>query len=156
MSNGDDQTVSFSLRSDSDGEITVKILGYEQPHAADVSDANWLNAEVIFKSGGCYFRYNANITTSDIKYFLDSLEKVLVTLEGVASFLTDEEDIILNLQFNKLGAVNIVGELKDMSFPKTKLTFELSSDQSFFSSVCSDLRYLSKKYPVIESVADRS
>ena len=149
MNNEDVQALGFSLKSDSDGEVSVKVLGYERPHAADISDANWLNAEVAFNSGGCSFRYNANITTNDIKYFLDDLEKALTTLEGKASFLTDEEDIVLHLQFNKLGAVSIVGELKDINFPETKVVFELNSDQSFLSSVCSELHQLKEKYPVI-------
>ena len=142
---------SFSIKSDTGAEIQVFVLGYERLYEKGVSDANWLNAKIAFSSGGCSFHYHANITTNDIKYFLVGLEQALSTLEGRASLLTDEEGIILHLDFSRRGGVNIFGELKDTDLSNTTVTFEMSSDQSYLTSACSQLREISRAYPVVES-----
>lgn len=142
---------AFSLKGDN-GAITVKVLGYENPQAKDVSDANWLKTEIVFNSGGCTFCYSAALTTNDIKYFQDELENVFSSLEGSASFLTDEEAISLKVDISKVGEVKVTGELKEVGLAKTKVMFEFCSDQSFLGGTCSELRELRNQYPIIETV----
>jgi hypothetical protein len=140
---------SFSLKGDN-GAITVKVLGYENPQAKDVSDANWLKAEIAFNSGGCTFCYSAALTANDIKHFQAELESVFSNLEGSASFLTDEEAILLRVEISKVGSIKVAGELKEVGVAKTKVAFEFCTDQSFLGDTCSELRELLNQYPVIE------
>ncbi len=140
---------AFSLKGEN-GVITVKVLGYENPQAKDVSDANWLKAEIDFNSGGCAICYRAALTTSDIKCFQDELESIFSSLEGSASFLTDEDAITLQVEISNIGAIKVSGELKEVGLAKIKVAFEFCSDQSFLGGTISELQELQSKYPIIK------
>ena len=123
---------SFSVGGEA-GHITVEVVGYENPSAQGVPDANWLRARVQLKLGGCEMQAEAALTTHDLKRFLDELEAALSRLGGSASLATHEDSINLHIELTKTGRARVSGELRELRMAKVRLGFDFESDQSYLT-----------------------
>lgn len=130
--------------------VTIGITGYENPAAVNPSDANWLSCTVLLGIGAFSGSLAASFTTHDFARFFGQFQAALSALEGVVSFLTDEDMLRLNLKFEKTGRVQISGLAQELGLTKAALTFSFESDQSFLTQTCRQLEKVTKKFPVKE------
>jgi hypothetical protein len=142
---------SFSVNGEG-GQIKIEVLRYENSRPLTTSDANWLRVRTQLEAGGCVLEMETALTTRDLKCFLDELENLLSTFDGLAILSTDEETITLRVKVNKTGTAHILGELKELGTVKIRVEFEFYSDQSFLGQTLSELREIQSRWPIVESV----
>lgn len=132
--------------------VTVEVFGYENPSAEDISDANWIRCQVKVKIGEREFSadFPASLTTHDFAQFREELDTVLGSLDGTASFLTDEEALCLSVVVHGTGRAEVKGVAQVCDNPQASLNFSFESDQSFLNQTLHDLQALIEKFPVKE------
>lgn len=132
------------------GVLKFEVLGYENPSAQDLSDANWLRCNVLARIGTFSGNISASFTTKDFIGFRDELRALLTKQSGVASFLTDEEQVRLRVEVGMTGIVCIEGNMQTYDTPQAALSFSFESDSSLLTQALSGLERLSKEFPVKE------
>lgn len=145
--------MSFKIEIGGQGaRLTVEVLGYENPSAQDISDANWLRCQVMIRIGERAFSadFPASFTTSDFVRFREELSTVLTKLSGTASFLTDEEALCLSIEIGRTGGALVEGVAQTDGQPQASLSFSFDSDQSFLSRTLHDLEAVVTHFPVKE------
>ena len=131
--------------------LRVEVLGYENPSAQDISDANWLRCQVMIKIGEAFLAdFPASFTTSDFVRFRDELSTVLTKLSGTASFLTDEEALSLSIDIGRTGGALVSGVAQTEGQPQASLSFSFDSDQSFLIQTLHGLDALVTHFPIKE------
>ena len=131
------------------GRVRFEILGYENREAEDRSDANWLRVAFDLDVGGCSFRRTASLTTDDLAVFTRELSEALSSLRGSVVLHADEEWLHLLVAFQSRGAVDIRGRVTNEALNVT-IDFRLDSDQSFLTQTLSDLRDVTRAWPVVD------
>lgn len=129
----------------------MEVLGYENPSAPDVSDANWLKCRVAINIEEAFWaNFPASFTTSDFIQFHEELRTVLTKLSGTASFLTDEDALCLSIEIGRTGGALVGGVAQTYGQPQASLSFSFESDQSFLSRTLHDLEAVVIHFPVKE------
>ncbi|HMC86826.1 MAG TPA: hypothetical protein VKI61_14960 [Chitinophagaceae bacterium] len=129
-----------------DGHFRLKILelpgfpetffwgGYDTKSYAEIHAQNFsANAEIY-------------ISTYEIYKFYIQLNDCYNSLKGNAVLTSYEKNLNLILSFDELGHVNIKGDFRAEMNNDTKLTFELSGDQSFLPATLNSLKRITDKY----------
>jgi hypothetical protein len=129
-----------------DGHIRLQILrlldypktcfwgGYDTKSFIEIQAQNYsANAEIY-------------ISTYEIYKFYIQLNESYKSLKGNAFLKSYEGNLNLNISFNELGHIEINGEFKAEMHSVTKLTFELSGDQSYMLSTLNSLIQIVDKY----------
>lgn len=82
--------------------------------------------------------------TSAIHNFYVALTDCYEKLDGTATYnvYCPENDLTLEVTFNKAGRVDLCGKYRDDLAQNTALTFEFVTDQSYFKEILSDLKKL--------------
>ncbi|MGH9768138.1 MAG: WapI family immunity protein [Blastocatellia bacterium] len=132
--------------------LKVEVLRYENISAQDLSDANWLSCSVQARVGSFSGNFSGSFTTNDFAQFRDELRELLARKSGTASFLTDEEQLRINLEVERTGTVQIEGSAQTSGMPQACLSFSFESDMSFLDQTLRDLEKLVKSFPVKEKV----
>lgn len=130
--------------------LKVEVLGYENPSAQDLSDANWLSCNVLARIGSFSGNFNGSFTTYDFVQFRDELRELLKEQSGTASFLTDEEQLRLRVEVGRTGIARIEGVAQIHDMPQASLSFLFESDVSFLSQTLRDLEALVRSFSVKE------
>ncbi len=130
--------------------VVIKISGYENAAALNPSDANWLRCGVELRIERFSGTLDASFITYDFVQFFSEIRTALSTMSGIASFLTDEETLRLNLKFEKSGRVYISGVAQVLGVPKVALAFSFDSDQSFLTETYHQLEKIIHQFPIKE------
>lgn len=130
------------------GHLRVEVLGYENPSAQDLSDANWLSCDVLVEVSAFSGNISCSFSTQDFIQFRDELRELLANRSGIASFLTDEEHLGIRLEMEATGIVRIEGMAQIYDMPQATLSFSFESDGSFLTTALRDLEKLIKVFPV--------
>ena len=134
------------------GVVLVSVGGYENPGAQTVSDANWLSCCVELTVGGVSASLNASFGTRDFSRFLEQLERILIDLDGVAPFETDEDALALKVALAAKGTGTVSGVLRCVDQARATVEFSFESDQTFLRQAIVELRNLCREFPVKERV----
>jgi hypothetical protein len=132
----------------SDGSIRIEVLGYENPIAENDSDANWLRSRIRVAVGSFSGETDAALTTQDFAYFERQLAEVLRTLQGKATFQTDEDSLRFEVWMGSLGTATVSGAVKATSGSQASLRFSFETDQSYLAQTELELVEVTKEFPI--------
>ncbi|MBM5811370.1 MAG: hypothetical protein FJ191_05310 [Gammaproteobacteria bacterium] len=130
------------------GSITIKVIGYENPAAGNDSDANWLRSTVRVSVGPFAGDIDGSLTTQDFAYFERELSEVLRTLQGQATFQTDEDWLRFEVGMGSRGTATVSGVVKAGGGSHASLRFSFETDQSFLGETNRALGAVAKDFPV--------
>ena len=128
--------------------VRIEVIGYENPAAENLSDANWLTCRVEVRVRGFEGRVDASFTTQEFAAFSRSLRSAVSDLKGEATFETDEDALRLDVKFNTTGKAAVTGTLHEPDRPRTTLTFSFESDQTFMRRTVDALNEVTRQFPV--------
>jgi len=128
--------------------VKIEVVGYENPAAENLSDANWLTCRVEVSVRGFEGHVDAAFTTQDFAAFGRSLRSAVADLKGEAVFETDEDALRLKVEFSSIGTVSITGVLREPDRPRTSLTFSFESDQTYMRRTVGTLDEVDHQFPV--------
>lgn len=132
-----------------DGNVVkITVLGYERETAIDISDANWLRSRITVCVGPFSADYEAALTTHDFAEFTEHLARIVTSLEGKASFRTDEDWLSLDVELNKRGAATVQGIAKVHGNPSASLAVRFDTDQTYLSQTLAECREILRVFPV--------
>lgn len=130
--------------------IALEVLGYENPLAQDVSDANWLDCRVSITIGDAFQgQFAASFTTSDFVRFREELSTALTELNGTATFVTDEDALRVGVELSKTGRAAVEGIAQTFS-PDASLSFSFETDQTFLNQTLQQLNAVVDHFPIKE------
>lgn len=130
------------------GSISIEVLGYENAAASNDSDANWLRSKVRVAAGPFSGEVDAALTTQDFVYFERELTEMLRTLQGKATFQTDEDWLRFEIGMGSRGTATVSGAVKAGGGSQASLRFSFETDQSFLGQAKRALAEVSANFPV--------
>jgi len=128
--------------------VRIEVLGYENPAAENVSDANWLTCRVEVCVRGFEGHIDAAFTTQDFAAFWRSLSSAVTDLKGEAMFETDEHALSLDVKFNMTGNVSVTGVIREPDRSRMSLAFSFESDQTYMRRTVDALEEVTHQFPV--------
>lgn len=138
------------IAGDAGNKLAIAVHGYENNHAENRDDANWLTCELSFAIAGFKGEWFANFTTYDFEKFHREVELINSNMEGRATFRTLEEMLELDLLLNTRGTLQVSGTLRhSLGEPRGVLEFFFESDQSYLQNYAEELGRIVGQYPVI-------
>jgi hypothetical protein len=126
------QTIEFRGEG---AQLAVEVLGYENPAATNLWDAEWLSCRVSASIPGFEGHIEASLTTRDFERLLTELREALTRMSGSASLVTDEEQLRVRIDIRGAGAAEISGEVTSVGRPKGSLIFSFDSDQTYLLQI---------------------
>jgi hypothetical protein len=140
----------ITIRGDSLA-IRLAVIGYENPEATDVDDANWLAVTATVEAPGLFASTKLSLVAAELKEFRDQLRMSQETLAGSARLESLEQAISVNVVYGSLGRARISGELRLNGGESLKLTFSGETDQTLLQSVLVALDEAVSAYPEIKT-----
>ncbi|NPV90892.1 MAG: hypothetical protein HPY50_08975 [Firmicutes bacterium] len=135
--------MGFGLNG-TNGFIKIRIQElYDIPHYTSGWDARGdveIECDHYKASGEIYF------STGQIDDFYQQLKKCQDIVKGTANFENYELNLKFTLTYDSSGHVSIEGSYQEYPHRKSKLYFEIDSDQSFFNETLKQLRKIIKEY----------
>ena len=89
--------------------------------------------------GSYYVHADHYFTTGELYTFLCQLQKCYDSICGEAFLVNNEQELQLNICFEKNGKVIVSGEFQEHPYVDTKLIFEMATDQAAISTVIREL-----------------
>jgi hypothetical protein len=130
------------------GRIAIEVLAYENPSAANQDDANWLATKLSVEAGPFSGSFKVAFTTHDLISLHDQIKKALESLSGTVSFQNLEDDLSLNIEFDKRGRASVSGVAHPHGSQRAALHFQFDTDQSVLSRTAQELGAVLRKFPV--------
>ncbi|MFS0864898.1 hypothetical protein [Fredinandcohnia sp. 179-A 10B2 NHS] len=114
---------------------TSYLGGYDVKGKIDIKSGNYFvkDAEIWFSTGQVY------------QFFIE-LEKCYNELKGRVTFSESGNNLRIELNFNRLGQINIQGCFQEVAHQENILHFELESEQSYLTSTLSKLKSIVDHY----------
>ncbi|RFU69387.1 hypothetical protein [Bacillus sp. V59.32b] len=102
---------------------------------------------VEIKSGN-YFVKDAELwfSTGQVYQFFNQLQKCYNDLKGCVTFSESENNLKIDLSFNKFGQINIQGYFQEVAHQENILQFEFESEQSYLVSTLHQLQNIVDQY----------
>lgn len=129
--------------------VSIEVFGYENMHAKNLDDANWLSSYVAINVSAFSGEYEASFNTTDFVDFLNQLTAILQAGVGRACFEVLEDTLQINIDLDTNGKVRIDGFARTLDALRTVLSFEFDSDQSYVRQMCSELASISRAFPPV-------
>ena len=105
-----------------------------------------INATINIKSYGFSVNSKFYTSTGEIFSFFEKIKECNEVLSGVAKFKSSEDNLELNLTYDNLGNVKIIGNYRDNSWLENILNFEFNSDQTFICQFIKEFQPTINKY----------
>lgn len=140
------QSVVFGEKHDEKLEVVVH--GYERAITGEYYDDNWLRAEVIIHCGAFCGTFHAEFLTREFESFQEQLITLYKTLRGEAQFRSNEGQLLLVLDGDGLGHIQLKGKALDQFGIGNCLSFSFCIDQTQLNSSLQSLRAMLTSYPV--------
>jgi hypothetical protein len=139
--------MEFSIGNSERDTISVNVTGYERSPVGEWYDDNWLRTEIRVKAGSFSGTIYGAMLTLDFLRFATQLRLVFETLSGSAEFATLEEQLSLRLVCDKMGRIELKGEIADQPGIGNRLTFSNTLDQSYLRKTLDQLDAIVARYP---------
>lgn len=109
---------------------------------------------IVEIKSGSYFVKNAEIwfSTGQVYEFFTQLQKCYNNLKGFVTFSESENNLKINLSFNKFGQINIQGYFQEVAHHENILQFEFESEQSYFVSTLHQLKDIVDQYGDLKGI----
>ncbi|SFA85167.1 MULTISPECIES: hypothetical protein [unclassified Bacillus (in: firmicutes)] len=114
---------------------TSYLGGYDVKGKIDIKSGNYYvkDAEIWFSTGQVY-------------QFFIRLKKCYNELKGSVTFLESENNLKIELNFNRLGQINIQGYFQEVAHQENILHYEFESEQSYLTSTLRQLNSIVDEY----------
>jgi hypothetical protein len=114
---------------------TSYLGGYDVKGKIDIKSGNYYvkNAEIWFSTGQVY-------------QFFIQLQKCYNELKGSVTFSEAENNLKIELNFNRFGQINIQGYFQESANQENILHFEFESEQSYLTSTLRQLNSIVDQY----------
>jgi len=140
--------MKFALGAEQHERLEIEVGGYESEPTGQFYDDNWLPTTVSVKVGGFLGQFNAEFMSGDFSRFLSQLSVLYDTLRGKAEFNTLEGQLLLVLEGDGRGHIDVHGEAMDRVGDGNQLLFDLKLDQTQLAQTIKELRKIVTEYPV--------
>jgi hypothetical protein len=106
-----------------------------------------VKCKIAIKSGNYYVK-NAEIwfSTGQVYRFFIELQKCYNELKGSVIFSESENNLQIELKFNRFGQINIQGYFKEVTHQENILHFEFEGEQSYLTATLSQLSNIVDQY----------
>lgn len=101
---------------------------------------------IEIKSNGFNVSSSLYISTGDIYNFYTELLSCYDKVDGIAQLKSYDLNLNLEVKFQKLGQVAIVGEFIEKTSITNSIRFQISSDQTFIKHTLDELKLIYEKY----------
>jgi hypothetical protein len=142
---------SALIRGDA-GELRLEILGYENPHATNVDDRNWLQARLEITGGPFSGSIELAITAFELAGLHQQLAEVTKSLIGSIRFETMESNWLLNLDFERTGTAVVSGMVIQNQAESNSLQYEFRTDGITLEGMVRDLGKMVAEFPVRQAI----
>ena len=129
--------------------LEIDVAGYERTQPVrEYYDDNWLRVNVAVAVGGFRGEFGATFQVAELMGFRDEFAKLHNSLRGSAALETMEGQLVLRLEGNRLGAIDLRGEAVDKPGIGNRLGFNLSLDRAQLANSLSELNEVLATFPV--------
>jgi len=106
-----------------------------------------VKGKIAIKSGNYYVK-DAEIwfSTGQVYRFFIELQKCYNELKGSVTFSESENNLQIELKFNRFGQINIQGYFQEVAHQENILHFEFESEQSYLTATLSQLNNIVDQY----------
>jgi hypothetical protein len=129
--------------------VLVRPMSRSTPGLFDTWDGNWIDCEVEMAAGGFRGRFRADLRSEEFQTFLEQVEGLSATMEGVAGLTGMEGQIALSLTGEGMGRVRVAGEALDVAGTGNRLQFAFDVDQTCLPEIARSLEHLLSAFPVV-------
>lgn len=143
----------FSIIGENDNHIIIeftKVFGF--PEKTSHFGGYELQASLKIKSGNFNLKSSYYTSTGELFMFYEQLKKINEKVSGKANYSSYEANLKLDIEYDKLGHVNVSGSFIENTFYNNKLSFEFETDQTFITQTINDLKVIVDKYGGLKGV----
>ena len=108
--------------------------GYDSESIIEIKSQNYFVKGALWTS------------TGELYDFYKKLEICQRELKGTVEYKSYEINLELNITYNYLGQIEITGKYSEYTQLKTKLAFEIKSDQTYIQNTLNELEIIADKY----------
>lgn len=140
--------MTFSFGQSQHERVEVDVLRYERSPVGEYYDDNWLTVQIRVCVGGFRANVGATVLTGELVAFLNQIRPLYDTLRGAAKFETLENQLLLRMEGNGNGHIELAGEVTDQPGIGNRLQFTLQFDQSQLGAALRELERVIAEFPV--------
>jgi hypothetical protein len=129
--------------------VLIRPLSRSHPGLFDDWDGNGIDCEVEIAAGGFRGSFQAQLRAEEFQAFLEQVQGVTTTIEGVASLTGMEGQIALSLTGEGSGRLRLAGEARDVAGTGNRLQFAFDVDATCLPEISRSLEHLLSAFPVI-------
>jgi hypothetical protein len=129
--------------------VVVRATRRERPDATDYWDGNWIHADIEVAAGAFRGRYEAQLRAEEVHAFRDEMRALGSKLDGMAAFKTIEEWLRMQIVGDGRGHFRASCHAIDAPDGGTRLTFEVSFDQTELPAIVRALDRICDAFPVV-------
>ena len=125
-------------------------LAYERTASGNYYDDNWLKIKISVKGGSFSGQYEVSMLTDEFEYLQKGFLILDKNLKGVLEFTDMESSVTLKINGDGLGHFTADVTANDYGGqPYSRLTFEITFDQTYIKPILAQLDRITKEFPVI-------
>lgn len=133
--------------SESGNSIRIELVDYNYANAVSDWDKNWVHGIVNVKAGAFNGEFKADFMTLDFEVFKTELEKLYENLNGIATFHTLEEQVVVKVTGDGIGHLKADCVVMDYAGMGNRLAFEIDFDQTHVPEILNQLNGIVTKFP---------
>lgn len=130
-----------------DGKLIVEVLGYENPQASNVDDANWLAVLLSAVVGPFAGKFRVAFTAYDLLALYEKLKTVTMAFSGSVFFQSTEGNLSLEVKFASNGTATLEGVIQPSASYKASLHFRFEIDAGALAAAVKELSTLVEHFP---------
>lgn len=134
--------------SDAGYLIRLEPLRLEFTNADNDWDRSWIKTKVEVIAGPFSGEYIANVMTTDFETFKQQIKAVYRSLTGVARFEPLENQLIIEVQADDLGHIQVKCEAAPQTYNQDRLSFSFALDQTYLPNLVNQLQAITEIFPV--------
>jgi hypothetical protein len=129
--------------------VVIRPLGRSTPGLFDTWDGNHLDCHIDLSAGAFKGSIQADVRSEDFDAFLQQVEELGRTFEGVAALTGLDGQIALSVIGEADGTVRVTGEAVDAPDSGNRLQFAFGLDRSCLADIASAVQSLLVAFPVL-------
>lgn len=143
-----DDSTFFEI-SDNGNLIRIELVKYNHPNAELDWDKNWVCGIVNVKAGAFSGEFQADFMTLDFVVFKNEMEKLYDKLNGIATFHTMEEQVLIKITGDGIGHLKADCVVMDYTGIGNCLKFDVEFDQTHIPGILNQLNRIINKFPKV-------
>ena len=131
-----------------------KLHGF--PNETDVDGGYSVEGSISIHSGK-YSVNNAEVwfTTGQVSQLYEQLKEAFQNLKGTIIFSNRGEDISFEMNFTRVGQINVNGHFQEYPSIENRLNFSFQLDQSYIASTLTELKKIVEVYGGMRGIKDK-